>query len=268
MKVFKKSKNHKSKIKVGNLFFGDKKIIIIAGPCAIESKKQIIDIAKAVKKAGADGIRGGAFKPRTSPYTFQGLGKKGLEYLKEASKTTSLPIITECMDTKDVKLAASYADCIQIGTRNMQNFSLLKAVGKIKKPILLKRGMSATYQELLMSAEYILASGNPNIILCERGIRTHETETRNTLDLVGVAYLKNKTHLPIIVDPSHGTGKKELVIPASCAAVAAGTDGLLIEVHTCPEKSVSDADQTILPEELENLIKKIKPIAKATDREV
>lgn len=241
-------------------------IAVIAGPCSVENKAQILETADAVKKGGAVALRGGAFKPRTSPYSFQGLGEEGLKLLSEARKQTGLPIVTELMDTKDVDLVAKYADVIQIGARNMQNFMLLKEVGKTKKPILLKRGLSATIEELLMSAEYIMSEGNPNVILCERGIRTFETYTRNTLDLSAVPVIKELSHLPVIVDPSHGVGKWNLVPSMSKAAVAAGADGLIIEVYPRPEEAMSDGAQSLTPENFSQLMKDLKSIAQAVGR--
>ncbi|MBR9698908.1 3-deoxy-7-phosphoheptulonate synthase [Candidatus Woesearchaeota archaeon] len=241
----REAKKQPSKVRVGNVIFGGQKIIIIAGPCAVESKGQIMKIARAAKKAGAVVLRGGAFKPRTGPYDFQGLEEKGLKFLEAAGKETGLKTVTEVLDPRDVKLVAKYADILQIGTRNMCNYPLLKEVGKTKKPVLLKRGMSSTYDELLLSAEYIMSRGNREVILCERGIRTFEKATRNTLDISAVPLLKELTHLPIIVDPSHASGKRSLVAPLSKAAIAAGADGLMIEVHTDPSKAVSDAEQTI-----------------------
>ncbi|MCJ7615283.1 MAG: 3-deoxy-7-phosphoheptulonate synthase, partial [Desulfobacterales bacterium] len=221
-----------------------------------------------VKKTGAEILRGGAFKPRTSPYDFQGLGEEGLKLLAEARKLTGLKIVTEVMETEDVALVARYADILQIGARNMQNFMLLKAVGKIDKPILLKRGMSATLKEFLMSAEYIMSEGNHKVILCERGIRTFVEYTRNTLDLTIVPAIKKLSHLPIIVDPSHGTGEYDFVIPMSKAAIACGADGLMIEVHPNPEEAASDGDQSLTPKRFENLMREIKPIAKAVNRDM
>jgi 3-deoxy-7-phosphoheptulonate synthase len=221
-----------------------------------------------VKKTGAEILRGGAFKPRTSPYDFQGLGEEGLKLLAEARKLTGLKIVTEVMETEDVALVARYADILQIGARNMQNFNLLKAVGKIDKPILLKRGMSATLKEFLMSAEYIMSEGNHKVILCERGIRTFVEYTRNTLDLTIVPAIKKLSHLPIIVDPSHGTGEYDFVIPMSKAAIACGADGLMIEVHPHPEEAASDGDQSLTPKRFENLMREIKPISKAVNRDM
>jgi len=253
-------------VKVKDVKIGGKKIVVIAGPCSVESREVLLEIAQKVKAAGASILRGGAFKPRTSPYSFQGLGKKGLEYLAEVSKTIGLPIVTEAMDTRQVELVSQYADIIQIGARNMQNFDLLREVGKIKKPVLLKRGMASTIKEFLMSAEYILSSGNDNVILCERGIRTFENATRFTLDLSAVSLIKELSHLPIIVDPSHGTGQRTLIRPMSRAAIAAGGDGLMIEVHPRPEKALSDGFQSILPEDFLKLMEEITLVAKGVGR--
>ncbi len=253
----KGEKRKKTIIKVGNVEIG-KDLLVIAGPCSVESKEQIQSIAEAVKKSGANMIRGGAYKPRTSPYSFQGLGRIGLEYLREAGEMVGLPIITEVVDTRDVYLVSEYADVLQIGTRNMQNFSLLQEVGKIHKPILLKRGMNATIEEWLNCAEYIMSGGNKEVILCERGIRTHETYTRNTLDLSAVAAVKELTHLPVVVDPSHATGRREMIEIMSLAAVMAGVDGLEIEVHNDPSKALSDAAQQLKPEEFEILMKRVR----------
>ncbi|MDP3765064.1 MAG: 3-deoxy-7-phosphoheptulonate synthase [Nanoarchaeota archaeon] len=255
-------------ITVDGVKIGGNEIVIMAGPCSVESKAQIIETAKAVKKAGAKILRGGAFKPRTSPYSFQGLGEEGLRLLKKAKEETGMPIITEVMDTRNVPLVCKYSDILQIGARNMQNYDLLKEVGKCKHPILLKRGLSATINEWLMSAEYIMAEGNHDVILCERGIRTFENYTRNTLDLNAIPSVKELTYLPVIVDPSHGTGKYTLVSPMSKAAIAAGADGLLIEVHPNPEKSVSDADQTISTKRFEKLMKELRLIASAIGRKI
>jgi len=245
---------------------GGKKIIVIAGPCTVDNISYILETAKGIKDSGARFLRGGAFKPRTSPYSFQGLGEKGLQILAKARKETNLPVVSEVMDTKDVKLVEKYVDIIQIGARNMQNFSLLKTVGKIKKPVLLKRGLSATLKEFLMSAEYIMKEGNKNIILCERGIRTFVEYTRNTLDLSIIPVLKKETHLPVIVDPSHATGRKDLIISMSKAAIAAGADGLMIEVHPNPKKAISDKDQTLNLTQFKELMKEIKPVAEAIGR--
>jgi 3-deoxy-7-phosphoheptulonate synthase len=247
---------------------GSKKIHVIAGPCAVENKTILITIGKKVREAGASFIRGGAFKPRTSPYSFQGLGEEGLKYLAQVRKQTRLPVVTELMDPRDIDVVVKYADIIQIGARNMQNFRLLLEVGTCKKPVLLKRGLSATIKEWLMAAEYIMSKGNQKVILCERGIRTFETATRNTLDLSSVPVLKNLTHLPVFVDPSHGVGKMELVAPMSKAAIAVGADGLLIEVHTNPEEALSDGEQSLRPHDFRKLMNELKPIAEAVGREI
>jgi 3-deoxy-7-phosphoheptulonate synthase len=244
------------------------KVAIIAGPCSVEGKKELLTVAREVEKAGAVALRGGAFKPRTSPYSFQGLGEEGLKILAAARKETGLPVVTEVMDTRDVTLVAKYADVLQIGARNMANFNLLKEVGKTKKPILLKRGPGSTIKELLMSAEYVISEGNKNVILCERGIKTFETATRNTLDLNAVPVIKKLTHLPIIIDPSHGTGEWDLVPAMAKAAVAAGADGLMIEVHQQPEDAFSDGAQSLKPDTFAELMRDLKKVAKAVGREI
>ncbi len=246
-------------IKVGNTQIGGGNLTIIAGPCSVESKEQVCTIAKLVAEAGATMLRGGAFKPRTSPYSFQGLGALGLDYLREAREQTGLPIVTEIMNVEDLKYFEDI-DVLQVGARNMQNFDLLKAIGGTNKPILLKRGMMATYEELLMSAEYIMSEGNENIALCERGIRTFETQTRNTLDVAAVPVLRKFTHLPIIIDPSHAGGKRDLVAPLSLAGVAAGADGLEIEVHNDPKNALSDGPQALLPDDFAVLVKKLEKL--------
>ena len=251
----------------GNII-GGRKIQVIAGPCAVENKTILMNIAEKVKDAGATFIRGGAFKPRTSPYSFQGLGEEGLKYLAYVRKKTGLPVVTEVMDPRDMGVISKYADIIQIGARNMQNFRLLLEVGMAQKPVLLKRGLSATIKEWLMAAEYIMSKGNQNVILCERGIRTFETATRNTLDLSAIPVLKKLTHLPVFVDPSHGVGKWDLVAPMSKAAIAAGADGLIIEVHTNPEEALSDGEQSLKPGDFKTLMKEMKPIAAAVGREI
>jgi 3-deoxy-7-phosphoheptulonate synthase len=251
----------------GNVI-GGKKIQVIAGPCAVESKTMIINIAEKVKEAGASFLRGGAFKPRTSPYSFQGLGEEGLKYLAEAREKTGLPVVTELMDPRDIEVVLKYADIVQIGARNMQNFRLLLEVGACDKPILLKRGFSSTIKEWLMAAEYIMSKGNQKIILCERGVRTFETATRYTLDLSAIPVLKQLTHLPVVVDPSHGVGKWDLVAPMSKASIAAGTDGLLIEVHINPEEALSDGEQSLRPDYFKKLMNELKPIAIAVGREI
>lgn len=247
---------------------GAKKIHVMAGPCSVESRDQVLESAVPVKEAGATFLRGGAFKPRTSPYSFQGLGEEGLDYLAHAREVTGLPIITEVLDPRDLDVVYRYTDILQIGARNMQNFKLLTEVGKLSKPVMLKRGMSATIQEFLLSAEYIASEGNRKIILCERGIRTFETETRNTLDLSAVPMLKNLSHLPIFVDPSHGTGRWDLVAPMALAGVAAGADGLLIEVHSHPEVALSDGPQSLKPDKFAALMKDLKRVAAAIGREI
>ncbi len=239
-----------------------KGLVVIAGPCSVESEEQMLETALAVKAAGADMLRGGAFKPRTSPYSFQGLGLEGLKILAGAREETGLPVVTEVLDPRDVSWVAEYADVLQIGTRNMQNFALLKEVGRSGCPVLLKRGMFSTLEEWLNCAEYILSEGNPNVILCERGIRTFENYTRNTLDLSAVPAVKELTHLPIIVDPTHSTGRLSLIPPMSCAAVAAGADGLIIEVHNNPAKALCDADQALTPAMFAALMQQVRPIEK------
>ncbi|RLF97438.1 3-deoxy-7-phosphoheptulonate synthase [Thermococci archaeon] len=249
----KQFKRQKTIIEVGEAVIGEKPIII-AGPCSVESEEQVLEIAKSVKRKGGSILRGGAFKPRTSPYSFQGLGEEGLRYLAKAREETGLPIVTEVMDTRDIPLVAKYADILQIGSRNMQNFSLLKEVGKQKKPVLLKRGMNATIKEFLLSAEYIMVQGNPHVILCERGIKTFETATRNTLDLSAVPVLNELTYLPVIIDPSHATGNRRAVIPMAKAAIAAGADGVMVEVHNCPSKALCDGSQSLTIEDFEEMM--------------
>lgn len=255
-------------IKVKGRIIGGKKIPVVAGPCAVENRAMLMNVAEKVKAAGASFIRGGAYKPRTSPYAFQGLGEEGLQYLAEASKKTGLPVVTEIMDPRDLDTILKYTDIIQIGARNMQNFRLLLEVGMCHKPVLLKRGLSATIKEWLMAAEYVMSKGNQQVILCERGIRTFETATRNTLDLSSVPVLQQRTHLPVVVDPSHGVGKWDLVAPMAKAAIAAGADGLLIEVHTDPENAMSDGEQSLKPDAFKKLMAELKPIAKAVGREI
>lgn len=266
--VSRQFRHENTVINAGGVKIGGKKVVVMAGPCSVEDRDLLIQIAKSVKKSGASILRGGAFKPRTSPYSFQGLGEEGLKYLKEARQKTGLPILTEIMDVRDLPLIERYADILQVGARNMQNYNLLKEVGLSKKPVLLKRGMSSTIKELLMSAEYILSNGNFNVMLCERGIRTFEEETRFTLDLSAVPVLKKLTHLPIVVDPSHATGKWGYVAPMSKAAVAAGCDGILVEVHPKPEEALSDGVQSLLPENFNTLVKELKSIAKAVGRDI
>ena len=246
-------------VKVSDVKFG-RDFVVIAGPCSVESEKQILDTAHAVKAAGADMLRGGAFKPRTSPYSFQGLGIQGLKILEKAKKETGLPIVTEVVDPRDVSWVAEFADVLQIGTRNMQNFSLLKEVGAAGRPVLLKRGMHSTLEEWLNCAEYILSEGNPDVILCERGIRTFETYTRNTLDLSAVPAIKELSHLPIIIDPTHSTGRISLIASMSMAAVAAGADGMMVEVHHKPREALCDADQALTPEMFANIMRRLRPL--------
>jgi 3-deoxy-7-phosphoheptulonate synthase len=255
-----------SHVSVDGVEIGGKRLAIIAGPCAVESKEQIEAAAEAVKRAGAHLLRGGAFKPRTSPYSFQGMEDEGLALLEGAGRKAGLPVVTEIMDPHDIDLVAAHADMLQVGARNAQNFSLLRRLGKVNKPILLKRGMSTKIEEFLMAAEYILSEGNPNVVLCERGIRTFETATRNTLDLNAVPLLKSWTHLPVIVDPSHGTGIWSLVKPMALAAVAAGADGLIIEVHPHPEVARSDGPQQLKPERFAELMAALRPVAEAVGR--
>lgn len=255
-------------INIRGTVIGGKKIPVIAGPCAVENKTILTAIAEKVKGAGASFLRGGAFKPRTSPYSFQGLGEEGLRYLADARKKTGLPIITEIMDPRDIDIIVQYADIIQIGARNMQNFRLLLEVGATRKPVMLKRGLSSTIKEWLMSAEYIMSRGNHDVMLCERGIRTFETATRNTLDLSAIPVLKQLTHLPVVVDPSHGVGRRDLVAPMAKAAVAAGADALLIEVHSNPEEAMSDGEQSLRPEQFRKLMKELKPVAAAVGRQI
>lgn len=245
-------------VDVGGVTFGGNEVQVIAGPCSVESREQIIEAAELVKRSGAKLLRGGAFKPRSSPYAFQGLKLEGLEYLKEAADKTGLKIVTEVKDTETLSQVAEYSDVLQIGARNMYNFSLLEKIGEMKKPVMLKRGFSSTIEELLMAAEYIVARGNYNVILCERGIRTFETYTRNTLDLNAVPLIKKLSHLPIIVDPSHGTGAWDLVSPMAMAAVAAGADGVMVEVHAHPEKALSDGYQSLSPESFLAMTKQLK----------
>ena len=247
---------------------GGREVVVMAGPCSVENEALIIDIARSVKASGAKVLRGGAFKPRTSPYSFQGLGAKGLKCLKKAKDETGLLIVTELMDLRDLKLVEKYADIIQIGARNMQNFDLLKEVGRSKKPVLLKRGMSNTIKEFLMSAEYVMAEGTFNVILCERGIRTFEDATRFTLDISAVPVVKSLSHLPCVVDPSHATGQWGLVSPCAAAAVAAGADGLIVEVHPNPEEAFSDGVQSLYPEKFDRLMQELKKIARAVERDI
>jgi len=261
-------KSFNTTIKVKDVIIGGKEVVVMAGPCVVENEKQIFETARQVKALGAKILRGGAFKPRTSPYSFQGLGEEGLKLLAQAGEETGLAIVTEVMSVNQIELVGKYTDIFQVGARNMQNFVLLKELGKTKKPILLKRGMSATIEELLLSAEYILSQGNYEVILCERGIRTFENYTRNTLDLSAIPALKKLSHLPIIVDPSHATGRWRLVSPMAKAAIAVGADGLIIEVHPDPRSSLSDGAQTLKIETFTQLMKELSPIVQAVGREL
>lgn len=259
LKLVARETQKETVIKVSDVEIG-RDFVVIAGPCSVESEKQILDTARAVKAAGADMLRGGAFKPRTSPYSFQGLGIKGLKILEKARKETGLPIVTEVVDPRDVSWVAEFADILQIGTRNMQNFSLLKEVGGSGRPVLLKRGMYSTLEEWLNCAEYILSEGNPDVILCERGIRTFETYTRNTLDLSAVPAIKELSHLPIIIDPTHSTGRISLITSMGMAAVAAGADGMIVEVHHKPEEALCDADQALTPDMFAGMMQRLRPL--------
>jgi 3-deoxy-7-phosphoheptulonate synthase len=265
------SKNYKDQnsiIDIKGLKVGGENLAIIAGPDSAETQEQTIETAIAAKDAGSNGLRGGAFKPRTSPYSFQGRGEDGLKMLKEASEITSLPLFSEIMDAQHLELMEKYVDVLQIGARNMQNFKLLEAVGESKLPVLLKRGMSATIEELLLASEYILSRGNENVMLCERGIRTYETATRNTFDINAIPFLKQNSHLPVIADPSHATGDNKLVEPVALAAIAAGADGLLIEIHPRPDEALCDGPQALLPTELKQLIDKASIVAQAVGRSI
>ena len=259
LKLVSQETEQRTVVKVCGVEIG-RDFVVIAGPCSVESEKQLLETARAVKAAGADMLRGGAFKPRTSPYDFQGLGIQGLKILEKAKQETGLPIVTEVVDPRDVSWVAEFADVLQIGTRNMQNFSLLKEVGRAGRPVLLKRGMHSTLVEWLNCAEYILSEGNPDVILCERGIRTFETYTRNTLDLSAVPAIKELSHLPIIIDPTHSTGRLSLIASMSMAAVAAGADGMIIEVHHKPEEALCDADQALTPDIFSSIMKRLSPL--------
>jgi 3-deoxy-7-phosphoheptulonate synthase len=257
-----------SVVPINGVSVGGKKLVVMAGPCAVEGREELLEAAQAVKEAGAHMLRGGAFKPRTSPYSFQGLGEEGLRILADARRETGLPVVTEVMSPEQVPLVTTYADILQVGARNMQNFALLHAVGEAQRPVLLKRGLMSTIEEMLMSAEYILSHGNSRVMLCERGIRTFETYTRNTLDINAIPLLKQLSHLPVIVDPSHGTGKWELVEAVSKAAVAAGADGLIIEVHPHPSQAMSDGAQSLKPGTFSRLMADLRAIAQAVGREL
>jgi 3-deoxy-7-phosphoheptulonate synthase len=262
----KETRPEPSEVRINDVVVGGSRVAVMAGPCSVESEGQVLEVADAVKAAGASILRGGAYKPRTSPYAFQGLKEQGLKYLAEARKRTGLPVVTEVLETESAELVAEYADVLQIGARNIQNFSLLRRVGEMGKPVLLKRGMGTSVQEFLLSAEYILAAGNPRVILCERGIRTFETSTRFTLDLNAVPVLKKLSHLPVAVDPSHGTGHWDLVAPMAKAAVACGADALIIEVHPRPEEALSDGPQSLKPSKFSQLMRELRPVAEAVGR--
>ena len=262
----KETRPEPSEVRVNGVVVGGNRVTVMAGPCSVESEGQVLEVAEAVKAAGASILRGGAYKPRTSPYAFQGLKEQGLKYLAEARKRTGLPVVTEVLETESAELVAEYSDVLQIGARNIQNFSLLRRVGEMGKPVLLKRGMATSVQEFLLSAEYILAAGNPQVILCERGIRTFETSTRFTLDLNAVPVLKKLSHLPVAVDPSHGTGHWDLVAPMARAAVACGADALIIEVHPRPEEALSDGPQSLKPSKFSQLMRELRPVAEAVGR--
>lgn len=255
-------------VRIGDFEFGRARVGVIAGPCSVESAQQLLETADAVKRAGAVALRGGAFKPRTSPYSFQGLGEEGLELLAEARRRTGLPVVTEVMDLRHIESVVEYADCLQIGTRNMHNYDLLREVGRTQKPVLLKRGFAATIEEWLQAAEYVAIEGNLQLILCERGIRTFDTATRFTYDLAGAVYAKQQTYLPVIADPSHATGSHKLVDAMAMAAIAAGLDGLMIEVHPHPDRALSDGPQSLTPRRFDALMEKLKPLAQAVGREL
>ncbi|HEY0028353.1 MAG TPA: 3-deoxy-7-phosphoheptulonate synthase [Allosphingosinicella sp.] len=259
---------HDTVVRLGKHAVGGRGFTVIAGPCAVETESQMRNTARAAKAAGAHGLRAGAYKPRTSPYAFQGHGVEGLKLLRATGDEFELPVVTEVLETADVEVVAQYADALQIGARNMQNFSLLKAVGRSGKPVVLKRGMAAKVEDLLMAAEYLLAEGNDQVILCERGIRTFETATRNTLDLNAIPYIKQRTHLPVLVDPSHGTGVRDFVIPMALAAAACGADGILVEVHENPTEAWSDGAQSLYPEQFERLMAQLEPIVSAVGRQL
>jgi 3-deoxy-7-phosphoheptulonate synthase len=268
LRVSRKTKPEATIVNIDGVEVGGSEIVVIAGPCAVESREQLLETARAVKEGGARILRGGAFKPRSSPYNFQGLGEEGLKLLAEIRKGTGLPVVTEVMDTRQVELVASYADMIQIGSRNMHNYPLLKEAGMCRKPVLLKRGMMATIEEFLLAAEYVLNQGNEQVILCERGIRTFETSTRNTLDLSAVPMLKRLSHLPVIVDPSHGTGLRWMVPAMAKAAVAVGADGIIVEVHYKPEEAICDGQQSLDLDEFTQLMTDLKKVAHAIGREI
>lgn len=261
-------RTERATVRVGDVEIGGGRLVVVAGPCSVESEEQIHAAAAAVAAAGASLLRGGAFKPRTSPYDFQGLGEEGLRMLRDAGRAHGLPVVSEIMDLEQLELLCEYCDMLQVGARNMQNYSLLRGLGRVDRPVLLKRGLSATYQELLMSAEYVLAGGNHRIVLCERGIRTFETFSRNTLDVAAVPILKELSHLPVIVDPSHGTGLRRMVTPMARAAVAAGADGLMVEVHPDPDRALSDGQQTLAPGQFGELMASLRIIGPAVGVDV
>ncbi|SJZ32464.1 3-deoxy-7-phosphoheptulonate synthase [Selenihalanaerobacter shriftii] len=261
-----KVKNHKGEVKIGELKIGSNELVVMAGPCAVESREQILKAAEEVKKNGGQILRGGAFKPRTSPYSFQGLGEEGLKLLAEAREKKGLKIITEVIDSEAIELVDNYADILQIGSRNMQNYGLLKKLGKVDTPVMLKRGYAATIKEWLLSAEYIISHGNPDVILCERGIRTFETATRNTLDLNAIALVKELTNLPVIIDPSHGTGKRSLVNPLAKAGISVGADGIIVEMHPNPAEALCDGEQSLTISDFALLIDDLEKVAKAVNK--
>jgi 3-deoxy-7-phosphoheptulonate synthase len=264
--VSRELRAHDSVVRIGNLEIGGPGFAVIAGPCAVETREQMRATARAASAHGAKGLRAGAYKPRTSPYHFSGHGPEGLRILREVGDEFGLPVVTEIMDSADVEIVAAHADALQVGARNMQNFTLLRAVGRSGKPVLLKRGMSARIEELLLAAEYLMAEGNEQVVLCERGIRTFETATRNTLDLNAIPYIKQRTHLPVLVDPSHGTGVREFVTPLSLAAAACGADGLLVEVHENPPAALSDGAQSLYPNQFADLMRRLQPVVQAVGR--
>lgn len=268
MLVSRQNESHNTVIKVKNCIIGGEELVVVAGPCAIESEEILKETAFKVRGSGAVMLRGGAYKPRTSPYSFQGLGEEGLQILARVGEEMNMPVVTEVMDSEDIERVAEYADILQVGARNMHNFALLRKLGGINKPIILKRGLSATIEEWLLAAEYILAGGNTQVILCERGIRSAETWTRNTLDLAAVAMTKELSHLPVLVDPSHGTGVRSLVTPMAKAAIAAGADGVMVEVHPRPEKALSDGEQSLTPRGFSQMIRELEPLAQAVGRKV
>lgn len=268
MLVLRTNKKENTVIKVKGCIIGGEQIVVAAGPCAVENEEMIKETAFKVRGSGAVILRAGAYKPRTSPYSFQGLGETGLKILAKIGEEMNMPVVTEVMDSEDIPLVAEYADILQVGARNMHNFSLLRKLGKINKPVVLKRGLAATIEEWLLAAEYILAGGNEKVILCERGIRTSETWTRNTLDLSAAALVKEISHLPVLVDPSHATGIRSLVIPMSKAAIAAGADGIMVEVHPEPDKALSDGEQSLTPRDFSRLVKELEEVARAVKRKV